>query len=196
MPIHSTTPEALAVFASGYGKRMMEAQYDRLMRSSVGVGALALPAQTRYGLEAALYALMAFTDARAQTNTALGRFFKEVALDPPPEIAKRLVNGARHDLEGTRLAASSDSERAVAVALHELDDATLARLAMWARTPANAAVREGLPDALAREMRAVTNAEGEKPNSDIDDPILDKAGGLNDWLVRARRRLRRGRAEQ
>lgn len=85
--------ELVATFLTGYAKRLMEGAYDRLLVGSVGEHISRLEPGVMYGMEAALYALMAGMGKWMPEAGPLQRAIKSVAMDAPPEVAKRLING-------------------------------------------------------------------------------------------------------
>lgn len=118
----------LAIFASGYAKRWMEDNYDMAMSTGPGQKLKALPTPAKYALEAGLYALMAYADQKLSSDTPLKKFFKEVAKDAPPEIAKRFINGVKKDIEHDAQTVQRPEQKAALQTLLMLDDATLSGL--------------------------------------------------------------------
>jgi len=121
----------LSIFASSYVKRWMETNYDALMRTAPARKLMESGAPTRYGIEAALYALLAYADQHWSHDTPLRKLVREVAMDAPAEISKRLVNGFREEMLSSFREAAPDTTRSVEQALLELDDATLGALLAW-----------------------------------------------------------------
>lgn len=185
MPVNPQILDSLAVFASGYAKRMLEGAYDRAFESDLGRKALELPTGARYGAEAGLYALMAFADAKVKESSPLGRFFKEVAMDLPSEISKRLINGARHEISEQK--ASLESDRAVIEALRGLDDDSFARVAQWVRESIANGNRSSAVDAAAERL-PLTSLVDDAPSAtkEVHDPILDATREFGGWLKRVR----------
>ena len=101
---HPNLPETLGQFcsveieASGYAKRMMESQYDRLMETGFGQKLRGLDKTYRYGIEAGLHALGAVIEQILPEDKPAVMFFKQILEDAPAEIARRLLTGVRGDL--------------------------------------------------------------------------------------------------
>jgi hypothetical protein len=129
--IDEKTLNLLAVFASGYAKRWMESNYDRLMRTAVGEKLSSLGPIQKHAIEAGLYALMAFADQKLKADTPLKKFLTEVVKDAPPEIAKRLINGAKGELKADAEHLQSLEEKLAVQTLLELDVQTLTSLLEW-----------------------------------------------------------------
>ncbi len=119
---------AAAVFASGYVKRWMEGNYDRLMTTESGQRLQALDDRVKYVLEAGAYALMAFADQHLSADTPLKRLIREISLDAAPELSKRMVNGVREKLSTSQPGAANHE---VAQALLKLGDDDLGALLAW-----------------------------------------------------------------
>jgi hypothetical protein len=125
----------LAIFASSYVKRWMENNYDALMRTAPARKLMECGKPTRYGIEAALYALLAYGDQRWSGDTPLSKFVREVVRDAPSEISKRLVNGFREEVMACVTKGAPDQTKSVEQMLLGLDDAKLGALLAWlART--------------------------------------------------------------
>ncbi|HRP63653.1 MAG TPA: hypothetical protein PK400_10195 [Phycisphaerales bacterium] len=123
--------DGMAVFASSYVKRFLEGHYDVLMRTAPARKLMGASKPTRYGIEAALYALVAYADQHWSPRTPLRRLVREVALDTPAELSKRLVNGFREEVMATTGSGKSDTTRSLEQAMLQLDDATLGQLLRW-----------------------------------------------------------------
>lgn len=121
-----------SVFSSGYVKRWMENNYDRLMMTGPGKRLMDLDQKTRYGIEALLYMAMAVGEQKLGSNSPLGWLVKEVLLDAPPEIGKRLVNGFRDDYSRHQASTSSVEERNLGAMLEDLSAEQLNSLLVWA----------------------------------------------------------------
>lgn len=143
----------LATFASSYVKRWMEANYDALTRTAPARKLMECGKPTRYGIEAALYALLAYADQRWAGDTPMTKFVREVVMDAPSEISKRLVNGFREEAMASAGAGTPDQSKSVEQMLLGLDDATLGALLAWlARTtPENRARVRSLLGTLSDE---------------------------------------------
>lgn len=121
----------LAVFASGYAKRMMESQYDRLMETELGQKLRGLDKKYRYGIEAGLHALGAVIEQVLPENKPAVMFFKQILEDAPAEIAKRLITDIRGDLQLAVQNAKTQEERMAIMSLLELDDESLKEMLRW-----------------------------------------------------------------
>jgi hypothetical protein len=119
---------SLAVFLSGYARRLLDPQYDRLMDSEIGRKLRGMGSAQRHLMEAAMYGLMAWADGNFEANSAGKRLFKEVAWDFPSEVAKRL-----HKLPFDPPAPSAEElvRTLLREALDDLDDSTRAALVAW-----------------------------------------------------------------
>ncbi len=124
------TRQSLAVFASGYAKRWLDQQYDKLDNVPQWQQLKSLDPKVKYTLEAGLYTLLAYLDRKCASDTPLQKFFREVIKDAPPELAKRLLSEARQEI-------SADSKSAEVVtktgleSLLQLDDAQLQQMLSW-----------------------------------------------------------------
>ncbi|MCE9552596.1 MAG: hypothetical protein K8T91_04360 [Planctomycetes bacterium] len=121
-----------SVFSSGYVKRWMENNYDRLMMTGPGKRLMDLDQKTRYGIEAMLYAVMAVGEHNLGSNSPLKWLLKEVLLDAPPEIGKRLINGFRDDYVRHRASTSSAEKRDFGAVLEDLSAEQLNSFLIWA----------------------------------------------------------------
>ena len=129
--IKDKAERGLAVFASGYAKRMLESQYDRLMETEFGQKLQGLDKKYRYGMEAGLHALGAAIEQVIPEDKPTVMFFKQILEDVPAEIAKRLVSGARDDLQLAVQNAKTQEESMAIKSLLELDDESLKELLRW-----------------------------------------------------------------
>lgn len=121
----------VAVFASGYAKRMLESQYDRLIETEFGHKLRDLDEKCRLGLEAGLHALGAIIEQALPEDNSAVMFFKQILEDAPAELAKRVVNGARGQLHLAVHNATTKEERMALTSLLELDDEALKELLRW-----------------------------------------------------------------
>ena len=188
----------LAIFASGYVKRWMEGNYDALMRTAAARRLMECGKPNRYGIEAALNALFAYADQNWSHDTPLRRLLREVALDAPSEISKRLVNGFRDEvLSGVR-ENPPEHTKSFEQALLQLDDATLGALLSWlARTtPTDRARLRSLVGTLSDEelgkLARLSPADlealmGSPPPTDKHPSRI--AGAIKDELEQAHRRV-------
>jgi hypothetical protein len=126
--------KGLSVFASGYVKRWMEDNYDHLMMTAPGRRLMDLDQKTRYGIEAVLYAVMAVGEHKLPENSPLQWLFKEVLVDAPPEIAKRLVNGFREDYVRNPHKSIPSQSRSFGSILEDLEADQLNSLLAWCAT--------------------------------------------------------------
>ena len=121
----------LAVFASGYAKRMMESQYERLMETEFGQKLQGLDKKYRYGMEAGLHALGAAIEQVLPEDKPAVMFFKQILEDAPAEIAKRLFTDVRGDLQLAVQNAKTQEEKMAIISLLELDDESLKEMLRW-----------------------------------------------------------------
>ena len=123
--------DGMANFASSYAKRFLESHYDALMRTAPARKLMEAGAPTRYGTEAALYALIAYADQHWPKDTPLRKFIRDVAIDAPAEISKRLVNGFREEVLSASRSGDPNQNKSMEQVLLQLDDATLGALLAW-----------------------------------------------------------------
>lgn len=117
------------VFFTGYVKRWMESNYDRLLTTAPGLAVGALDKRARYALEAGLYGLLVLMDRKLPASSPVERLIKEVALDAPSEIAKRLINGAAAAAQPGAEKAATSLQR-----LLLLDEIAVSSLLTWFAT--------------------------------------------------------------
>lgn len=84
---------AIAVILSGYAKRLLENQYDRIFETAAGKEIKRLDDHYRYGMELGLNFLNAFFEQHIVDNTPFKKFLKLVGTDAAPELSKRIING-------------------------------------------------------------------------------------------------------
>ena len=120
-----------------YAKRGLEHLYDRAFETPLGLKLKSLGMPKKYALEFLLYGLTELFESRWKDNTALSHIFKEVAVDVSPEIAKRMINGAREEIMASVETAPAE-EKELASFLLELEDQDLTELLNWLyqKTPA------------------------------------------------------------
>lgn len=196
--------DGLSVFASSYVKRFLETHYDALMRTGTARKLMAAGKPTRYGIEAALYALIAYADQHWSPHTPLRRLVREVALDTPAELSKRLVNGFRDEVMGFTAAGEDESTRTLEETLLQLDDSTLGPLLVWlARSTAEERdkFRSVIPTLSDVELQEVArlgpedlsaylnSATPSSPNSDAQEPSSRLAQAIKEELDEAHRRV-------
>jgi len=151
-----------AVFASSYVKRWLEQHYDTLMRTAPARKLIEASAPTRYGIEASMCALLAYVDQHWSTQTPMRTLLRDVAIDAPAELSKRIVNGFRAEVVAAAAKEKSEQTKSVERALLQLDDATLGPLLAWlARTTAEerAKIRSLLAALSDDELRKAAGLE-------------------------------------
>jgi len=181
----------LAVFASGYAKRMMESQYDRFMETEFGQKLQGLDKKYRFGIEAGLHALGAVIEQILPEDKPAVMFFKQILEDAPAELAKRLVNGVRSDLALAVQNAKTQDERMAIMSLLELDDESLKELLRWfgSMDSSERARAAGAVCNLAccdLKRMATLSPEERKLLVDIQNPPQQRECQLNrscDWIL-------------
>lgn len=128
--------KATITFASGYAKRMMEAQYTRMMDTNFGKRTSCLTTPSKYAVEAVLNVVVAYLATKENTiaNTPIKQFLWEVAKDAPSEISKRLLNGKPStppDPGTIGIEGSSDEKRTVLDGLLRMDAKDLSVFVAW-----------------------------------------------------------------
>ena len=114
---------------ASYAKRWLEGNfYDRAFATSAGRKLVALDEKHKYGIEFCLYALTGFYEGKLAEDTVLKKIVKEIGIDAPPEIGKRMINGAKARI---RERAKTDGEKASVETLLELDDEVLLEILKW-----------------------------------------------------------------
>ena len=121
----------LAVFASGYAKRMLTSQYDRLVETEFGQKLRGLDKKYRCGIEAGLHALGAVIEQIIPEDKPAVMFFKQILEDAPAEIAKRVMTDVRDNLQLAVQNAKTHEERMAIMSFFELDDESLKELLRW-----------------------------------------------------------------
>ncbi len=124
------TRQSFAVFASGYAKRWLDQQYDKLDDVALWQQAKALDPKIKYAIEAGLYGVLAYLDRKCACDTPLKKFFREVVTDIPPELAKRLVTAVREDITKDVATANAETKPALQTLL-QLDDTQLREVLNW-----------------------------------------------------------------
>lgn len=167
---------AVAVFASGYAKRILDQHYDKLEDTDVGRKLKALDPKLKYGIEAGLYALMTYVDQKFVANTPLKKFVKEVIKDAPPEIAKRMLSDLRADLSSDAAHSTQPEGRTALECLLSLDDAALASMLGWIASVAPADAQH-TAQSLARlspeQLRRFASLNPEQKALILNQPKLD-----------------------
>lgn len=186
MAVKQSTLNALGVFASGYAKRLLESQYDSVAMTELGQRLHSLDSRLKYGIEAALYAVMAYAYQRLPKETPIQILLKEIAMDIPSELSKRIING---DAPGGRRGVDCASSP-----LSKLDNESLRSLTSWLsqmtqeeRVHTLAGLAAGFPETLSQPRADVVSAERGSPAVESD---LQR-GSL---LARATTRLEKARA--
>lgn len=92
----------LATIAAMYTKRLLEKHYDKLAATDIITQLKNKGGGEKYILEFVLYVFAAMLNHQLDENTAIKKFLHEVAIDAPPEIAKRIINNsaASHSPKG------------------------------------------------------------------------------------------------
>mgnify|MGYP001564021362 CR=1 FL=1 len=186
MAIDQSTLNALGVFASGYAKRFLESQYDSLAKTDLGQRLHGLDSRLKYGIEAALYAAMAYAYQRLPMETPIQVFLKELAMDFPSELSKRMING---DIpEGGAVGDCASAP------LSELDNESLLSLARWL----SQMTQEERVHTLAR-LAAASAATPSQPCSDVVSPergcpVLESGSQCGSLLASATTRMEQARA--
>jgi hypothetical protein len=150
--------KAAVTFASGYAKRMMEAQYDRSMETNVAQRLTNLPRPRKYAIEVALNGIVAYLATKEQhfEKNPVAALIWEVGKDASSELSKRLLNG-KHEktnavtephgmLEG-RL--TEEEERSVIEGLLQMNPQDLGAFLTWlqAATPEE---RSSMAESMSR----------------------------------------------
>ena len=121
----------LAVFLSGYAKRMLGPQFDKLMETEFGRKLQGLDNKYRYGIEVGLHALGTVIEQVLPEDKPAVMFFKQVLEDAPAEVAERLIYGVRCKLLTAAQNAKTQEERMAIMSLLELDDESLKEMLRW-----------------------------------------------------------------
>jgi hypothetical protein len=194
---HEKLLNGLAEFASSYAKRFLEPHYDALAKTVPGRALTNAGAPTRYGIEAALYALLAYADQQWAPTSPFGKMVWEVVMDAPAEISKRIVGGNEQSppVEDRELVAVEKS-------IHSLGETDRAALLLWLRrmeTEGRAKLRTIIPllsdDELTRlASMSAADVTALIPSCQADTPPAEKsrsrfAQAVADELDQANKRL-------
>lgn len=136
----------------------MEKNYDRLMMTGPGKRLMDLDQKTRYGIEFLLYVATAVGAQKLNADSPLAGFFREVVLDAPPEIAKRLINGFREDYVRDRKSIGLAEPSGFGAILEDLTAEQLNSLLTWASdlTPDEfEQLRAALPQLTKNQLAAM-----------------------------------------
>lgn len=188
-----------AVFVSSYIKRWLEQHYDTLMRSGSVRKLMEAGAPVRYGIEAGLNALVAYADQHWPADTPLRAMFREVAVDAPAELARRLTNGFREEVLAKAAKEKSEQDRGVEQTLLQLDDETLGHLLTWLAGLSDSErrkVHSHLSDLSTEELSrlAERGPQPQEPRPTSEPPPAAKpssrlAQAMREELARANARL-------
>ncbi len=180
-----------ATFLSGYGRRWMESHYDRLMLSPAGQKLRDLDRRQTYVLEVGLYALMAYVEDRWTPGSPFLLAAKKVAMDAPPEVAKRLLNGIRETARADIGKEQSEERRAAIANLLALEDEDLLSLVAWvaSSSPEDRRNLARRPSESCLYGRTTEDPERASSLSLADEMLSD----LRDLQLRLERRQQRRR---
>jgi len=87
--------DASTIIISNYLKRVLEGGYNRFGQSRVGEMLKNQGPAVKYGLEAMLNIMAATLNQRVTTDTLFNRVLVNIGTDAAPELAKRIINGVR-----------------------------------------------------------------------------------------------------
>lgn len=122
---------SVGVLLAGYAKRFLEGYYDELIETELGQKIVSQDKRVRYGIELILNLLTVFFDQKLAGNTTLKRFVKEVLSDTGPEMAKRIVNGAKEVRGELKDLAETPQEKLLIEVFLELENKELFDLLNW-----------------------------------------------------------------
>lgn len=168
----------------------MEARYDAIMLSPAGRKLMELDQRQRYVIEAGLYALMAYVEERWTPESPVLRGVKKVAVDAPPEVAKRLVNGFREQVVADLDGDVTEERREVISSLLALNDEDLFSFATWMASSSPQERRRLVGPADGSLPPGAVRPPGTGASSSIADVVLSDIGGLRRSLERRQRRRR------
>ncbi len=210
--ISDRTVRWLSTFSGTYFRRWMEQHYDRLFTVDALRPLTNLDKRTRYGIEAGLYALMAYIEPLLPSRTNLQSVFREFVLDATPEIGRRLVrdygetmNTAPLPSEASQAAArrlirdcretlntaplpSEPSQAAAREILVEMDDGELLELLRWfskATPEQRAELRAGratLPEEAIQHLEQTSMVPGNNAISRAARSLAKKLGERSETL--------------
>lgn len=78
-----------------YGRRLMEEVYDKMVESKVFESIRNKPEPLKYAIEALLYSVSAVLGQKFPQKNMFQKTFAGIANDAAPELAKRIINGAK-----------------------------------------------------------------------------------------------------
>lgn len=87
-----TDKSNVAMILSGYVKRLLENQYSSLFDTALGQKLKDINQSGKLSLEFLLNSLAAVIEKKLPEETILKKLVKEVLIDAPPEISKRILN--------------------------------------------------------------------------------------------------------
>ncbi|HXV26572.1 MAG TPA: hypothetical protein VD862_00875 [Candidatus Paceibacterota bacterium] len=103
-------PRIATSVASGYARRLLDPQYDRLGDAEIGQQLRALPRGEKRTLELILHTVGAVLDHTMSERGTARKFLKDVLADAPSELASRLMNGGNAYYGVTALLELNDGE--------------------------------------------------------------------------------------
>jgi len=118
---------AMPTLASMYAKRILEKYYDKLSATEIFTRLKNMNDGEKHIVEFMLYILSSFLDQKMDENTAVKKFLREIGIDAPPEVAKRIMN---HDNSAKKLAPEKSSLLGLFLGLGIKDD-ELMEIADW-----------------------------------------------------------------
>ena len=121
--------DAVATIVASYTKRVLEGFYNQFGQTEFVQKLQGQDPKIKYALEAGSYLITAFLEQKVARNTIFKKVLMDVATDAPPELAKRIINGAR---ETIKQSATTKEETELANLILELDDEKLKQFLGWA----------------------------------------------------------------
>lgn len=140
---HPDLHQAAITFASGYAKRMMEGQYDRVMDTKVGQKLSDIARPRKYAIEVALNGIFAYlaTKKKNFVKNPVQELIWEVGMNAPSEISKRLLNGyhgkpdsSKLPVAVTNVETSATEEQSAMQGLLQMNPQDLATFLTWLQT--------------------------------------------------------------
>jgi hypothetical protein len=116
--------DSLALFISNYLKRMLEESYNQFGKSKICQMLKSQNSAVKYAIEAMLYSLSVFLNQEVSQNSVFKRVLVEIGTDAAPELAKRIINGAKQQLQETN---APTEDKKLAAKILDLDPASLQR---------------------------------------------------------------------
>lgn len=124
-------PKYLPNFMANYTKRFLEKGYDQAFRTRFGQWLISLSPWKKYSLEALLYGVTSLLDDRLPADSPIRKYASQVGLDAPPEISKRMINGARDEIAVMLATARNSEEKEPLSIILSLDDQDISDLIRW-----------------------------------------------------------------